>query len=394
MPCLDSIVLRNLLWVVRCCHHRPLDDRRLGQRECVTPLPAAVVHELPPISTASVIQNCADVGHGNGSYAPSDSNGAVGKNNIVAVTRAGIGVYNKSTCLLARYTETLESFFGLPPGGFSIESYPRALYDAGSKRFFVTAFSLTNQYFAVSTDETGTRWFPYKIPLTPNYCHTPDTGFTTFERFLNAGYSHTRWLLTGEMRLYIFVESAIVSIDKAASLRGASVTVACFAQSPPITIFLPGFVPPIVIDASPVAQFLSTFVPFARVSPPGPQTNIYRRNLTISPRGVAFDLVEDIARVTIPGWTVDAVPTQPNGKVLSLSGQFRPAITAGDFQSPSIQAGGFIWNVHTIGINGYARIRLYKLDTSASVTTYPEHRPLSRQRERSPPRQRRDGQQR
>jgi hypothetical protein len=56
----------------------------------VTTLPAAVVHALPTISAASVIQNCADVGHGNGSYAPSDSNGAVGKNNIVAVTRAGM----------------------------------------------------------------------------------------------------------------------------------------------------------------------------------------------------------------------------------------------------------------------------------------------------------------
>jgi hypothetical protein len=133
----------------------------------VTTLPAAVVHALP---TISVIQNCADVGHGNGSYAPSDSNGAVGKNNIVAVTRAGIGLYDKSTCLLARYTESLESFFGLPPGGFSNESYPRALYDAGSKRFFVTAFSPKNQYFAVSTDETGTRWYEYKLPLTSHYC--------------------------------------------------------------------------------------------------------------------------------------------------------------------------------------------------------------------------------
>jgi hypothetical protein len=133
----------------------------------MVPLSSAVVHALPTISAASVIQNCADVGHGNGSYAPSDSNGAVGKNNIVAVTRAGIGLYDKSTCLLARYTESLESFFGLPPGGFSNESYPRALYDAGSKRFFVTAFSPKNQYFAVSTDETGTRWYEYKLPLTP-----------------------------------------------------------------------------------------------------------------------------------------------------------------------------------------------------------------------------------
>jgi hypothetical protein len=56
--------------------------------------------------------------------------------------------------------------------------------------------------------------------------------------------------------------------------------------------------------------------------------------------------------------------TQPNGQILSED-------SAGfeSFASPSIQAGGFIWNVHTIGINGYARIRLYKLDTSASVTT-------------------------
>jgi hypothetical protein len=47
-------------------------------------------------------------------------------------------------------------------------------------------------------------------------------------------------------------------------------------------------------------------------------------------------------------------PTQPNGQKLSANPEFK---------SSSIQAGGFIWNVHTIGINGFARIRPYKLDT-------------------------------
>jgi hypothetical protein len=35
-----------------------------------TTLPPTVIHELP--RTATIIQNCADVGHGSGSYAPSD----------------------------------------------------------------------------------------------------------------------------------------------------------------------------------------------------------------------------------------------------------------------------------------------------------------------------------
>ena len=86
----------------------------------VTTLPPAVFHALPPLSSrpvteaakgdfvlppeearARIVRNCGDVGHGNGAYAPSDSNGAVSKYNIVAVTRAGIGLYDKSTCLLA-----------------------------------------------------------------------------------------------------------------------------------------------------------------------------------------------------------------------------------------------------------------------------------------------------
>jgi hypothetical protein len=270
----------------------------------VTTLPAAVVHALPAISPASVIQNCADVGHGNGSYAPSDSNGAVGKNNIIAVTRAGIGLYDKSTCLLARYTESLESFFGF---------------------------------------------------ITPAFQPIGDT-------FLNAGYSCTRWFLTGEIHQYVFIASAIVSIDKAASLKGASVTVACL---PDVGPFKPGLAPPIVLDGS-VAQFLTTFTPFTRFPSPPPQTNIFRRNLTISPKGPAFDLVQDIQPVTIPSWSLwhgTAISpqltqiTQPNGQILSED-------SAGfeSFASPSIQAGGFIWNVHTICINGYARIRLYKLD--------------------------------
>jgi hypothetical protein len=96
----------------------------------VTTLPAAVVHALPPLSSraapgpamgdfvlppeearATNLRNCADVGHGNGSVAPSDSNGAVGKNNIVAVTGAGIGLYDKSSCLLGQEDGELGKLF-------------------------------------------------------------------------------------------------------------------------------------------------------------------------------------------------------------------------------------------------------------------------------------------
>jgi len=40
---------------------------------------------------AMVATNCIDAGHGNGSVAPSFSNGAVGLTNMVVVTGAGVG---------------------------------------------------------------------------------------------------------------------------------------------------------------------------------------------------------------------------------------------------------------------------------------------------------------
>jgi hypothetical protein len=151
------------------------------------------------------------------------------------------------------------------------------------------------------------------------------------------------------------LDGKILSIDKAASLTGGRVPVACFDA-------ISNLAPPIVLDASPVAQFLSTGVYYGRRPP---ITTVFRKNLMASPFGVSADTIKDIPDVTIPPWFIAPPATQPNGQGLMTASIFSGY---GDFQSASIQSRGAIWNVHTIGLGGYSRIRMYKLDTSGAAT--------------------------
>jgi hypothetical protein len=66
------------------------------------------------------VTNCVDIGDGDGTTSPCDSNGAAGTFNLVTVNSIGIGAYNKTSCALVRNTEGLEAF--LVPWAFLLTS--------------------------------------------------------------------------------------------------------------------------------------------------------------------------------------------------------------------------------------------------------------------------------
>ncbi len=136
---------------------------------------AARKGDITPAATKAPQQkapvlNCATNSSVN--FAPSDIHGAVGPTNIITVTNADIGVYNKSNCSLVSKM-ALNTLFAAGAG----EQYfdPQVLWDNTNGRFIVTAESCVgscdttgvhqNQGFAVSQDNTGTSWSVYKIQI-------------------------------------------------------------------------------------------------------------------------------------------------------------------------------------------------------------------------------------
>lgn len=311
-------------------------------------------------------QSCSNVGSSIG-YAPSDSHGAVGQSNFVTVKNVTVGVYRKSDCAAVVAEQNLATFFaskGVPATATLFD--PRVLYDASTDRFFLTAESMDDyntdqyQYFAVSKDGSATSWWLYRITLSKGrYTTFCKQRYNSFWDYPSAGLSRgvTPTLKSGQGRWFITandfgnsggVYGAILSIDKAPSLSGQQVGTKCFGRQRNINI-----APPIVLDNSTVSQFLSPGS--------GGGNTIARLNLTASTLGASRDTLTAIAGVAITSWSAPPQAAQPNGEVLDT--------IDGRFQSASIQSLGYIWNVHTIGLNGFAAVRLYRLGTSSGSTT-------------------------
>lgn len=313
---------------------------------------------------AALTKKCLNVG-ASGGYAPSDSHGAVGPANIVTVKNVTVGVYAKGNCAVIAPELNLTSLFagaGVP--GTATLFDPRVIYDKDTKRFFLTAESMDSgntdqyQYFAVSSDSTGTSWWIYRITMSEGTTTFCKQSYDSFWDYPSAGSSRGvnpatasgqgRWFITANDFGNVDVVGAVLSIDKAASLGGGSVNIKCFGS-----LAITNIAPPIVLDSATTSQFLSPGS--------GGGNAIVRLNLAASTSGAASDSLSQISNVSVTTWAAPPNAKQPNGELLdSIDGRF---------QSASIQSRGLIWNVHTIGYNGHAKVRLYRLSTSNSVTT-------------------------
>jgi hypothetical protein len=137
----------------------------------------------------------------------------------------------------------------------------------------------------------------------------------------------------------------ILVIDKPPTLTGAVTTMRCFN-----TFQTTALAAPLVYDNNTRATFIG--IPFN-----GSDSVLNRFDLEVSPFGIAADTLPSRPNYTVPAYVGPPLATQPGGQKILAFGVFR---------APSIQIGNNLWNVHTIGVGGFARWRLYKVNNSSS----------------------------
>ena len=310
-----------------------------------------------PVVIKTCTTNSADI------FTPSDINGAVSPSRIVVVTNDAVGVYRRLDCTtLSRVS--LEDFFrttfSLPQSQGVFD--PRVLYDPSIQRFFISAESADDfnfdqfQYIAVSTDSNATSWIQYQIVLSKDrnvFCKQRRKGFWDYP---SAGYNASRWFITANdfptgapegdsPRTFanLAPRAALLSIDKAPTLTAGDITVKCFND------LRFNLAPPIVLGGGTKSYFLSP-------GGSGQGDTITRYKLDSGSTDPLLDRLTTTRSINVRSWTLGPNAPQPNGQTLD--------VLDGRFQSASIQAGGALWNVHTINIGGFARWRLYKFSTT------------------------------
>lgn len=279
--------------------------------------------------------------------APAGVGGAAGPVNLVVATNAVIGVYNATNCRVVGRESLADFFAGVGVPASATLHDPRVVFDRVSGRFFVTAVSRDSgnsdqyQYFAVSTNNVGTTYNLYRVTLSEGAARFCKRGVESVWDYPSAGYSRGRWYVTGN-DVAANQRGAILSIDKAATLRGAPADITCFNR------LAANLAPPIVIDRARIATFLSVGS--------GRSMGVVRIAVTEGAGGPKSDTAQALDNILIPQWTAAPAAAQPNGQRLDT--------LDGRFQSASIQAGQFIWNVHTVKVRNLAKVRLYRLPTA------------------------------
>jgi hypothetical protein len=299
----------------------------------------------------AILKSC-DTNKNNGdSSTPPAVNGAVGPANLLVTTHSHVTVYARSDCTQLA-DATLKAFFDkFPEVATKTIIWPRSLYDPRSKRFVVAAvssFSNNEQYLylAISKNASGQTWYRYRIILRKDANVPCATNANASFTLPTVGHSANRWFLTlDEVGPFA---GLIFSIDKTPTLTGAKLTLKCFEVDAPANT------PPIVLDNNNKAYFLSTanqsssslvwFYPLT--------TGAAASNDTIGAQDGLSTLIGDFN-----GWIKPDRARQPNGELLETNARF---------SAPSMQAGHFVWNVHTQATDldsfRYARWRLYKFN--------------------------------
>lgn len=282
--------------------------------------------------------------------ASSDTQGAVTASTLIQLTNSAISIYRKSDCIpMARATmRDMFGAFDLRPGETLRNA--RIFYDVQYRRCFVSAESRdsagTDQslYIAVSRDESCLQWSVYRVALSRDasvFCKSARSDVWDYSVGGSANASGAgRWIVTANVFSAQATLGAVLSIDKATTLSGETTYVRCFRGLSPNPIA------PIVLDSSATAYVLS--------AGSGSGRSIARYQLSMSGSGAAiFDRLTTTEPVDIDAWAAAPDAAQTNGRKLET--------LDGRFQSPTQQFGDSLWNVHTINVDGFARLRAYNL---------------------------------
>ena len=330
---------------------RPPTDRSgsPATRQQRAPTPQAITPQ-------AITENCGtNVSQGGG---PPDIHGAVGLTTLVVVTNNDIGVLGKTGCDPLSFMP-FAAFFG---AAFAIPATqdlfdPRVIYDPTVGRFLVTVESRDRfpntdqfQYFAVSQDSDGMRWFLYRIPLSQGasfFCKPSAAHFWDYPTAGSSNGANPRWHITA-LNLNPGPgpsNAALLSIDKTPTLFGGALAVNCVSQALPVNLAAT-----LVEDANNTVYLLS---------PGSGMGNAIRRFAFTPGANPPLDTIVETAPINIPAWVAAPNAPQPNGvRVDTIDGRF---------QSATIQRGTNLWNVHAIANGGTSAARAYRLSTTGTT---------------------------
>jgi len=300
--------------------------------------PRAILKECPTLTS-------------DGGETPANPQGAVSRLRLVVTTLTEIAVFNRNDCSLMSRLST-QNFFAVQfPVLTQSFSDARVIYDFASQRFFISAMGVNSEtqdtflYFAVSTSNTAAAWRIFRIGIKVGSKRRCIPSLNNSWGVPNPGVNTNRWLIAAErFAPGSGVSGSIMSLEKEPTLGSLGVPkFKCFNG------LENQLVPPIVRGTATTAYFLSV----GAVS-----GNSIRRYALDTAGAVDQDSIigGGPTLVSIPAWTAPPYAPQPNGQRLLTSD--------GEFLAPTIQVGPFLWNVHTINVNGKARWRLYKLSQS------------------------------
>jgi hypothetical protein len=272
---------------------------------------------------------------------PPDTHGAVGLTHYVQIINSVVNVYNKTTGALQKHT-ALNTFMGT--SAFLYD--PRALYDPRWNRWVLTADGSSNAnpsllYIAISKTSSPTgAWWVYAVNAsgTGELWDYPDLGMDIDAIIITFNQFNTTTMG--------FDGSALVAVDKALLYNGLGFAVPVWTTPPDEGTLAP----PVVLDQDGQSVLLA--------APPG-GNNVFLWRLQNSGRPWSQTFTYG-GGIPVPAYAVPPSAPQPG------TTQVLDTLDA-RFQNASTQINGFIYQVHTINLAGFAAPQWYRFDINAAA---------------------------
>ena len=270
---------------------------------------------------------------GSPSTGPSYVDGAVGPTKGIIVSRLGYLIFDKSNPAAVDCTGAFTSWDTLF-GGLSYcfgcdfsDPQPRVIYDPDDGLFVLAALGLDGGDTFLNLATYAGTGSPSNVTGT-TVASSPDT-----VDHLSLGYAQGYWTFaltvhgsSGDVGRVEFNDTGI-NFHK------------------PLGSFPANIVAPVVLDNSGIGYYLAADTSSG--------SSVTRVAVNFAANTASTDTI------TVPAFSAPPPVTQSNGQKLDPGD--------GSFRSPTYQSGTSLWNVHTVNVDGHARVRLYKFSTSGTA---------------------------
>jgi hypothetical protein len=260
------------------------------------------------------------------------------------VTNSHLDIYTTANPPVLVKSVTLNSFFGETNFLFD----PRVVYDPIWKRWIIIA---TRQATSATDTVHKFRLAVSKTAIPTGTYHSYNVDFFgggvlsgDFWDFPQLGFDQDAIFITGNIFSFagVYRTTAMMPIAKARLYNGLGFSVPLF------TSLAPTLAPPLVQDDNANAYFVA--------ANSGTTLHLYRGTNLSNPANATLVLQ---ANVPVALYTAPPDAPQPGTAVLLDTSDRR-------FVNASSQVGDSLWNVHSIGIAGFATPRFYQIDTEGA----------------------------